>query len=174
MALPGTPTALPSPELISYSNARNLIAEASALFAVATLTVLFRCYVRIVIIKSFGYDDWTMLLAMVSQLIDLRGLDAEYASLVDGSSNTGSLCPSGSTRPGEALVCHSDEPREVPGATQSSLRASESLRSSGYGRKDICGSLFATFCDEKVISLVPLRYYSLSRRFHDHLRLYSG
>jgi len=69
MTLPDTPNSSPSPELIAYSNANNLIAEAATLCFIATLTVLLRCYARIVVIKSFGNDDWTMILAMVSVLL---------------------------------------------------------------------------------------------------------
>ena len=31
----------------------------------ATLIVLLRCYVRAVLVKTFGVDDWVMLLATV-------------------------------------------------------------------------------------------------------------
>ena len=68
MASFSVPTSLPSPELIAYSNADRLVAQAATLCAVALATVLLRCYARVVVVKSFGYDDWTMLLAMVITL----------------------------------------------------------------------------------------------------------
>ncbi|KAF2743854.1 hypothetical protein M011DRAFT_450395 [Sporormia fimetaria CBS 119925] len=55
----------PSAELIAYSNADVLIAEAATLFSVAALTVVLRCYVRIHMLKAFGHDDWTMVLALL-------------------------------------------------------------------------------------------------------------
>ncbi|CAA9963367.1 hypothetical protein PTMSG1_06735 [Pyrenophora teres f. maculata] len=57
MAPPEIPTSLPSTELIAYSNAHNLIAEAATLCTIATLTVLLRCY--------------TMILAMVMAIATL-------------------------------------------------------------------------------------------------------
>lgn len=68
MVSSSAPTSLPSPELIAYSNAGNLVAQAATLCAVALITVLLRCYARVAVIKSFGYDDWAMLLAMVTIL----------------------------------------------------------------------------------------------------------
>ncbi|KAF2031936.1 hypothetical protein EK21DRAFT_99264 [Setomelanomma holmii] len=38
------PSSLPSAQLIAYTNAQNLIAEAATLFSIAALTVLLRCY----------------------------------------------------------------------------------------------------------------------------------
>ncbi|KAK1919213.1 hypothetical protein P3342_008937 [Pyrenophora teres f. teres] len=57
MAPPEIPTSLPSTELIAYSNAHNLIAEAATLCTIPTLTVLLRCY--------------TMILAMVMAIATL-------------------------------------------------------------------------------------------------------
>ncbi|KAI2475879.1 hypothetical protein Ptr902_12705 [Pyrenophora tritici-repentis] len=71
MAPSDIPTSLPSPELIAYSNAHNLIAEAATLCTIAVLTVILRCYARAVVIKSFGYDDWTMILATVMAIATL-------------------------------------------------------------------------------------------------------
>jgi hypothetical protein len=67
MSAPDTPSISPSltPDLIHYSNAHSLMAQAGSVFAVCTLTVLLRCYVRMRILKSFGSDDWTILLAYV-------------------------------------------------------------------------------------------------------------
>ncbi|KAI1507882.1 hypothetical protein Ptr86124_013136 [Pyrenophora tritici-repentis] len=71
MAPSDIPTSLPSPELIAYSNAHNLIAEAATLCTIAVLTVILRCYARAVVIKSFGYNDWTMILASVMAIATL-------------------------------------------------------------------------------------------------------
>lgn len=51
-------------EYIAYTNAPELLTQFGALFGVATVIVLLRCYVRAVMIKSFGKDDWLMLLAL--------------------------------------------------------------------------------------------------------------
>jgi hypothetical protein len=54
------------PEVLSYTNAPTLIAQTGTMFGIALVVVFARCYSRIFIVKSFGYDDWTMVLAMVS------------------------------------------------------------------------------------------------------------
>ena len=73
MPPPGPPPTPPSPELIAYSNARHLVTETSILCGFAALAVLVRCYVRVVMLKAFGHDDWTMVLALVrhSMYIDI-------------------------------------------------------------------------------------------------------
>jgi hypothetical protein len=67
MSAPTTPSSSAdlSPDLIAFSNAHNLMAKAGSMFAICALTVMLRCYVRVIILKSFGADDWTMLLAFV-------------------------------------------------------------------------------------------------------------
>lgn len=52
-----------TPEYIAYTNAPVLLTQFGSLFAGASLVVFLRCYVRAVMIKSFGKDDWIMLLA---------------------------------------------------------------------------------------------------------------
>ncbi|KAJ4344120.1 hypothetical protein N0V95_006324 [Ascochyta clinopodiicola] len=52
-----------TPEYIAYTNAPRLLTQFGALFGIASLVVALRCYVRAVMIKSFGKDDWIMLLA---------------------------------------------------------------------------------------------------------------
>ena len=52
-----------TPEYIAFTNAPVLLTQFGSLFAVTSVIVLFRCYVRAVMIKSFGKDDWLMLLA---------------------------------------------------------------------------------------------------------------
>jgi hypothetical protein len=54
-----------NPELIIFTNAYALMAQAGSMFAVCFLTVVLRCYVRAVILRCFGADDWTILLALV-------------------------------------------------------------------------------------------------------------
>lgn len=68
MAMSGNPVQIPDlkhlrPEYIAYSNAPALLAQTGALFGTAVLIVILRCYVRAKILKSFGKDDWAMLLA---------------------------------------------------------------------------------------------------------------
>lgn len=55
-----------APEIIAFSNAPALLAQTVPFFGVAALVVFARCYVRAVMLRAFGRDDWTMLLAMVS------------------------------------------------------------------------------------------------------------
>lgn len=55
-----------SPEVIAYSNGPALLAQTGSMFALAALVVLGRCYTRVLVVKSFGKDDWAMLGAMVS------------------------------------------------------------------------------------------------------------
>lgn len=52
-----------TPEYIAFTNAPVLLTQFGSLFAVASVVVIVRCYVRAVMIKSFGKDDWLMLLA---------------------------------------------------------------------------------------------------------------
>ncbi|XPS73005.1 hypothetical protein M3J09_005159 [Ascochyta lentis] len=52
-----------TPEYIAFTNAPVLLTQFGSLFGVASLVVVLRCYVRAVMIKSFGKDDWLMLLA---------------------------------------------------------------------------------------------------------------
>jgi hypothetical protein len=56
-----------SPESLSYNNGPTLLAQVSSVWAIAIVVVLARCYARVQLIKSFGTDDWIMLLAMVSK-----------------------------------------------------------------------------------------------------------
>jgi hypothetical protein len=41
---------------------------AAAFLALSTIAVLLRCYVRLRIVKAFGWDDGFMILAMVCSL----------------------------------------------------------------------------------------------------------
>lgn len=50
-------------EYIAFTNGPVLLGQFGALFAVASVVVFLRCYVRVFMIKSFGKDDWIMLLA---------------------------------------------------------------------------------------------------------------
>ena len=53
-------------EFIAYSNGPTLLAQVAPIYAIAALVVLGRCYVRAVIVKSFRWDDWTMVMCLVS------------------------------------------------------------------------------------------------------------
>jgi hypothetical protein len=48
---------------IAYTNAPTLLTQTGTLFGATTLVIVLRCYVRIVMLRSFGKDDWTILLA---------------------------------------------------------------------------------------------------------------
>lgn len=52
-----------TPEYIAFTNAPALLTKFGALFVAASLVVLSRCHVRAFMIKSFGKDDWLILLA---------------------------------------------------------------------------------------------------------------
>lgn len=52
-----------TPEYIAFTNAPALLTQFGALFAVASVVVFLRCYIRAIMITSFGKDDWLMLLA---------------------------------------------------------------------------------------------------------------
>lgn len=52
-----------TPEYIAYTNAPKLLAQNGALYGVVAVVVLLRCYIRTIMLKSFGKDDWTILLA---------------------------------------------------------------------------------------------------------------
>lgn len=53
------------PKMIAYSNARTLLAQTVPFFSIALLIVSARCYVRAVVLRAFGKDDWVIILAMV-------------------------------------------------------------------------------------------------------------
>lgn len=56
-------SSLLTPEYIAFTNAPILLMQFGALFGAASAVVLARCYVRAFMIKSFGKDDWLILLA---------------------------------------------------------------------------------------------------------------
>lgn len=56
-----------TPEQIAYTNAPEILAITGSFFAAAALVVLLRCYVRLVMLKVFGIDDYIMVVAMVSE-----------------------------------------------------------------------------------------------------------
>jgi hypothetical protein len=58
----------PTPEELAFNNAPHILGITGSFFALATITVLLRCYVRTIMLKIFGIDDWVMLLALVSRL----------------------------------------------------------------------------------------------------------
>jgi hypothetical protein len=55
-----------SAEYIAFTNAPALLAKAGSVFAVAGTVVVLRIYVRLWMLRSFGKDDWAMVLAMVT------------------------------------------------------------------------------------------------------------
>ncbi|KAJ8117330.1 hypothetical protein OPT61_g1456 [Boeremia exigua] len=66
MSAPVSPSSTPdlTPEYIAFTNAHVLLAQASSIFAIAAAVVVARIYVRVHIVRSFGKDDCTMVLAM--------------------------------------------------------------------------------------------------------------
>lgn len=58
------PAPVDSPD-VSHMTPDALLGKAGSVFAVAASVVLLRIFVRIRIVKSFGKDDWAMILAMV-------------------------------------------------------------------------------------------------------------
>jgi hypothetical protein len=57
-----------TPEYVAFTNAPHLLAMAGSAFSIAAAVVLLRIYVRILVVKSFGRDDWAMVVALVSPL----------------------------------------------------------------------------------------------------------
>ncbi|OAL04682.1 hypothetical protein IQ06DRAFT_374056 [Phaeosphaeriaceae sp. SRC1lsM3a] len=54
-----------TPEEIAYTNAPQILGITGSFFTLAAIVVLLRCYVRLRLLKTFGADDYVMLLAMV-------------------------------------------------------------------------------------------------------------
>ncbi|KAF1834516.1 hypothetical protein BDW02DRAFT_630296 [Decorospora gaudefroyi] len=50
---------------IAYSNANNLIVQASTLSSIALVVTVLRCYVRLVMLKAFEKDYWTIIVSML-------------------------------------------------------------------------------------------------------------
>lgn len=63
-----TPGGIPAldPEYIAFSNAHGIIYITGGFFAAASIIVILRCYVRIVMLKVFGKDDYIMIVSLVS------------------------------------------------------------------------------------------------------------
>lgn len=62
-----------TPEEMAYTNAPEILAITSTFFAAALLIVLLRCYVRIIMLKVFGIDDYVMVFAMVRTNDSFKG-----------------------------------------------------------------------------------------------------
>jgi hypothetical protein len=54
---------------------------AGLFMSLATVAVMLRCYVRGWIVKAFGWDDGSMVMAMVSRLILITGLYSKLTNL---------------------------------------------------------------------------------------------
>lgn len=54
-----------TPEQIAYNNAPEILAITGTFFTAAMIVVLLRFYVRLVMLKLFGIDDYVMVFAMV-------------------------------------------------------------------------------------------------------------
>ena len=80
MSAPVSPSDVPhlTPEYIAFTSAPALLAKAGSIFGIATSVVLLRIYVRVHILKSFGQDDWAMVLAMVSKPHRFLPMRANY------------------------------------------------------------------------------------------------
>jgi hypothetical protein len=55
-------------DYIAYTNASHILGVVGTFFTLAAIVVLLRCYTRFFILKSFGRDDWAVLVAMVSAM----------------------------------------------------------------------------------------------------------
>ena len=63
--MPGPPPEF-TPEFVAYSNGPILLAQTAPIYAIAATVVIARCYTRVMIVKSFGKDDWAMVATLVS------------------------------------------------------------------------------------------------------------
>lgn len=54
---------LADPDYVAYTNAPVLLTQTGVLFGITALVIILRCYVRAAMLRSFGKDDWIMLLA---------------------------------------------------------------------------------------------------------------
>lgn len=59
-------------------------AVAAVFFALASVTTILRCYVRLAVVKAFGWDDGVMVLALVSY--PLFPSSMAYTDIVNSSS----------------------------------------------------------------------------------------
>jgi hypothetical protein len=55
-------------EYIAYTNASHILGVVGSFFTLAAIVVLLRCYTRFFVLKTFGRDDWAVVVAMVSAL----------------------------------------------------------------------------------------------------------
>jgi hypothetical protein len=67
--MPGSPLPEFTPEFVAYSNGPILLAQTAPIYAIAAAVVVARCYTRLMIVKSFGRDDWAMLATLVRNLL---------------------------------------------------------------------------------------------------------
>jgi hypothetical protein len=58
-------------EYIAYNNSSHILGVVGSFFTLAAIVVLLRCYTRFFILKTFGRDDWAILVAMVSVISTL-------------------------------------------------------------------------------------------------------
>ena len=57
-----------TPDYVAFTNAPHLLAMAGSAFGIAAAVVLLRIYVRVIVVRSFGRDDWAMAVALVRSL----------------------------------------------------------------------------------------------------------
>lgn len=62
-------TLLTVPLVVRQTNAPQILGITGSFFTLAAIVVLLRCYVRLRLLKTFGADDYVMLLAMVGQIL---------------------------------------------------------------------------------------------------------
>lgn len=63
-----------TPEYMAYSNAQRILSITGTFFTAALIIVLLRCYVRAVMLRVFGKDDYMMVVAMVSRRASIRSV----------------------------------------------------------------------------------------------------
>lgn len=66
--MPGPNPPESTPEFVAYSNGPVLLAQTAPIYAIAAAVVLARCYTRLMIVKSFGRDDWAMVATLVKSV----------------------------------------------------------------------------------------------------------
>ncbi|KNG45398.1 hypothetical protein TW65_07930 [Stemphylium lycopersici] len=71
-----------SPDIVAYRNGPVLLVQTTPAFAVAALVVLLRCYARARILKSFGTDDWVMIVTLVCYAVQIDLGVGKYVAVI--------------------------------------------------------------------------------------------
>jgi hypothetical protein len=156
-----------TPDDIAFTNAPNLLAKAASEFSIAAAVVLLRIYVRTIMVRSFGKDDWAMLAALVSefpmdgpQLEELTTAAALYRCIYI-------LRARNSFWAWEISVSHSDGPGRLSGTTETTPCAHDLRNTRAVCREDLSQPLPSAPCGAPIAHVVfvwahcnPLMFYS--------------